>query len=408
MANKYDTMINEKWQKLINSSKPFPNIMLLGVTSCGKSSLINRVFGKEVAYVNDTDRGTTDFKTYEGKKYNLSVNLIDSKGYELSDGKKESFEEYRKLIKKKMDDDIKADPFKKIHIIWYCISVAGAVIQDYDIEIIKMLLDDPELKQRVCVVLTKCDQDDENGSDAKAIKTALKQKTKSVIPVFEVSVYPTLPLELENLMSWSAKQLDDDDLREAFIQSQVIDLKSKRNQAGIKIAFYSAAAAAIGANPISVGVADAVLLTPLQVIMATHIIKSYGMDSLVNVTKGIVGTVLVPTLGKTLAGGLVKLIPAIGPFIGSAINGTVAASVTAALGCAISQICYTSCEKIAKGEEVDFEKAFSAENIKTAVGVFEALDKNNKPNDYISDKKFDKSEIKKFTTEYVKEHGNES
>ncbi|MCM1382858.1 MAG: 50S ribosome-binding GTPase, partial [Muribaculaceae bacterium] len=156
MANNYEEMLEAEWER-INEKRIFPNIMLLGETGCGKSSLINHVFGKDLAYVNDTSRGTSEFEKYEGAEHGLGVNLIDSRGYELSNGKNESFEHYIASVKEEMDKSRKADPFGKIHIIWYCVSLSGSKFQDYDCDTIRMLLNDDELKNRVCVVLTKCD-----------------------------------------------------------------------------------------------------------------------------------------------------------------------------------------------------------------------------------------------------------
>lgn len=405
MADKYETMFNNEWEKLKSEEKPYPNIMLLGETGCGKSSLINLVFGKEIAYVNDTKRGTESFDTYEGKDHNLGVNLIDSRGYELSDGKSDTFDKYYSTIKEKMETSRKADPFKKIHIIWYCVSVTGGRFQEYDSETLKMLLKDEELKKRVCLVITKCDKDDEDGSVSQAIAEAAKDELKYNIPIFCVSSNPNLPLDLEKLTDWSMEQLDNDDLREAFVQSQIISLKAKRTSAGVKIAFYAAAAAAIGASPIPFS--DAALLTPLQITMTTHIVNSYGLGSIENITKSLIGATLIPMLGKSLAGNIIKLIPAFGQILGPVINGAVAASITTILGCAISQICFVCCEKIAKGEKVDFEEAFNSENIKSAVKTFTEIVKNKKNNEFIGTTEADSNEVSKFADAYLKENNED-
>lgn len=396
--NKYEDMIREEWEKA-NANKLFPNIMLLGETGCGKSSLINCVFGKkDLAPVNDVSRGTEGFERYEGKKHGMGVNLIDSRGYELGDER--DFDRFMNDIDQEIKNCQKADPFQKIHIIWYCISVQGSKVQPYDLQTLNRLLDEPELKNRVCVVLTKCDQDDEDGSDAKAIKEVLKKEVSGNLRTFEVSTNPDLRLELDDLIEWSADQLDDKDMREAFIASQKINLSKKRDEAGKKIAFFSAAAAAIGATPIPMS--QAALLTPLQVTMSTIIIKSYGLDSLVHIGGEVIGGILISNLGKTLAGELMKLLPGIGSTAGGVINATVASAITAALGCAISQICYMSCEKILKGEnELDvLESAFTLESIKSVMKNFDHPD-NKKNNEYFSNNTVSEHEVKAYKDSYL-------
>lgn len=397
MSNRYEEIVKSEWEKFENNGVR-PNIMLLGATGCGKSSLINVVFNANIADVNDFSRGTEKFERHDGADHGLGVNLIDSRGYELEDGENESYEKYCEAIKKEMEDSRKKDPLGKIHIIWYCISVSSGKVQDYDIEILKMLRNDPELKKRVCVVLTKCDRDTKDRSKTNAMRDVLSSEIGSTLRSFCVSNKSELRLDLEELIDWSADQVDNKDMREAFILSQTISLKAKRNQAGIVIAFYAAAAAAIGAAPIPL--AAAALLTPLQLIMSTHIIRSYGIDSFDNIAKGVVGSALIPNLGKALAGGLLKLIPGIGQVAGAIINGAVASSLTTALGCAISQICFVSCEKIAHGEQVDTSAMFSAENIKLAMSAFEGMEKDKDKNEYISSEKVDKTEVEEFAKSY--------
>lgn len=402
MADKYEEMFNKEWEKIKNEEH-LPNIMLLGESGCGKSSLINRIFTNgevEIAKVNDVKRGTEDFEPHYGKDYNMGVNLIDSRGYELSDGVSDTFESYYRAIEKKMEESRKADPFDKIHIIWYCVSVTGTTIQDYDIKTLNMLLNDDELKRRVCLVLTKTDKDKKDMSISQAIERDAKNDLKYSIPVFRVSTNPALPLDLDKLIEWSSEQLDDKDLREAFVRSQIISLKAKRNSAGVKIAFYSTAAGAIGATN-NTPVPHAALLTPLQLIMTTHIINSYGLTGIKNIAKNVVGAALIPQLGKTLAEYLWKVLPG-----GQFINAAVASSFTAALGCAISQICFVSCEKIANGEDVDFEKVFSSENISEAVDMFKELIKSKEKNDYISSDKAagNSKKAEDFAKKYIEEH----
>ncbi|MCI8537530.1 MAG: DUF697 domain-containing protein [Oscillospiraceae bacterium] len=360
MANEYEDFIRNEWEKFAQK-KLLPNIMLLGATGCGKSSLINLVFQKELARVNDVARGTEGFETYPGAKYGLGVNLIDSRGYEMEDGGGDSFSKYFESVKTKMAESRKKDPLEKIHIIWFCVSVAGEKIQDYDLETLRLLREDPELKRRVVVIATKCDEDDEDGTTAKIFRNVITEKIGNNVPMFEVSTDPSLPLDLEKLMAWSADQLDDKELKEAFVASQMISLDAKWNAAAARIAVHAGAAATIGATPIPV--ADAALLVPLQLEMSVNLIHLYGMENLGGVSKAVISNIVVTNLGRSFAGGLLKLVPITGQLIGGAINAGVAALITTALGFAISTICYESCKKIARGEEVDTSTLFSAEAI---------------------------------------------
>jgi len=375
MANRYEEIIRAEWEKFCSEeNKLLPNIMLLGATGCGKSSLINLVFGKEMAVVNDVSRGTTGFETYWGREHGMSVNLIDSRGYEMEDGSGESFSSYYNSIKEKMAESKRKDPLEKIHIIWFCISVAAGRIQVYDTQILKLLRGDSELQSRISIVLTKCDEDDEDGSAVKIFKRIIATDVGNSLPVFEVSTDANLKLDLEKLMVWSANQLDNADLKEAFVASQMMNLDAKREAAIARIGFYAVAAAGIGATPIPVS--DAALLTPLQVTMATNIIHIYGMENFASISKALIGDIVISNLGKAFAGGLLKLIPGVGAVIGGAINAGVASLITSAIGFAISEICYDSCKKITNGEYVDMSSMFDAETIQMYVKDY--MEKNKK------------------------------
>ena len=189
------------------------------------------------------------------------------------------------------------------------------------------------------------------------------------------------------------------------MQSQIISLKAKRKSAGTKIAFYAAAAAAIGAIPIPISAA--VLLTPLQITMATHIINSYGLGSIENLAKTTISATIIPMLGRTLVGNIIKVIPGIGSALGSVINGGVAASITTILGCAISQICYVCCEKIAKGETINLAEEFNADALESAIDTFTKIIKNKGKNEFISSEEVDSNKVKEFTDTYRKEYGRD-
>ena len=359
MAENYRQQVEQEWEKY-NNKAHYPNIMLLGATGCGKSSLINRVFDTNVAFVSDTGRGTTDFDIYYGEKTGMRVNLIDSMGFEMGD--RNTLNEYINSIK----NWIKKNQNKEnaVHLIWYCVQVPNMSIQDWDAEVLRTIMNEPTLKDKVALVITKCDQDDEDLSTAKAGINEARRLVGKALPAFRVTVDKKFPLDLEKLVEWSGNSIDDEDVRRMFIASQMISLKEKRKQAALIVSGAALGAGAVGAIPIPF--ADAPILTAGQVAMSAGIIACYGLNMAQGAVKGLVGSVLLSSLGKSLVGSLAKLIPG----VGSVINAAVAATITAALGAAISEISYACCKKIAKGETLLLEDAFSAEAIGEATKNF--------------------------------------
>ena len=128
------------------------NLLILGKTGTGKSSIVNALVGEDVE---ETGAGKPKTKKgifpheeeIDGKK----VVIHDSWGLEV--GKDEEWEEIinNALKEKGIDKNIK-DWF---HSVTYCIQAGGDRIEDFDLKIIKKFLDD---KYNVIVALTKSDQ----------------------------------------------------------------------------------------------------------------------------------------------------------------------------------------------------------------------------------------------------------
>ena len=128
--NKFEENINAAWKKYQSEKKDelYPNIMLLGISGAGKSSLINSVFKRNLADVSNVKPETQGFDNiYYGQKYGLSVNLIDTAGYEMNQG-----DTYGNTVNETLKNGVRNE---KIHIIWYCISIANERIEDMDIKL---------------------------------------------------------------------------------------------------------------------------------------------------------------------------------------------------------------------------------------------------------------------------------
>ncbi len=332
-----------------------PNIVVCGGTGTGKSSLINRFFGMEVAKVGSGEPITKGMNKLEQE--NIPVIIYDTEGYEISSASKGTIN-FEEKIKPEIEEMNKGVLKDQVHLVWYCISITNHRVTNYDLENIKYF---SENKMKIAVVFTQCDNDEElkdgSGKDATEFKNIIKKEFPNM-NFFETSASnKDLVLDLDKLQEWSYEALGDDKLKESFISAQKVSISSKKEVAyKIVKTFSVTVATSAGLNPLPMS--DSLLIAPQQIAMSVKISKIFGFDSFGENAKALLQSQLVSLAGKQLVTSLTKFIP----IAGQVINASVAGSMTFALGTALIEIYAKAYEDyLSTGNLPNWMELFSSE-----------------------------------------------
>ncbi|MGF7466375.1 GTPase [Alcaligenes nematophilus] len=337
-----------------------PNLMIVGGTGVGKSSLINCIFGKSIAKVGTGQPVTRGCDRYEDPEVPLVI--FDTEGYEVTEGKASAGNFQGKIIpeikqrKNKMLNE-------QIHLIWYCLSVANHRITDFDLDNLQLLTSDLDIP--VAVVLTQCDSEpidkDGNGEISKEFRKVMRENAVDCM-VFETCAAnpnqdPELELDLKKLIAWSSSSLKDDALRQSFVAAQIASLPAKRDEAMKIVATYSATtAASAGLNPVPMS--DALVIVPQQIAMAASLAKLYNFNALGEVAMSLLKGQILSLIGRQVAASLTKFIPV----LGQVINAGVAGVITGGLGLALIEVYERAIEGYLRdGKSPEWAKLLSSE-----------------------------------------------
>ncbi len=287
-----------------------PVILICGYVGCGKTTLIQSVFGK--ALVPDYRIGTPVSKTKYFDEYsNSSIRIWDSRGFEAGEREKDFLKDTRNFIQEKrktktFDDDI--------HLVWYCIQ-GNSKITKCDEHLIKDIFG----CDNTVVVITKKDTAEPHELyDKFEYLKATGISSDNIIAVSKKDDESIKQLVKRTHMLLPEAQQD------AFLAAQVMDLDWKEIKAHAVIHTATVAAASVAAFPIPGP--DAPILMTIQATMIGSLAYLYGFDK--KLIRGMVLPEIAKMTGKYLALSLTKLIPG----YGSVINSAVAATITEILG----------------------------------------------------------------------------
>lgn len=322
--------INSKIKNLKNL-----NIVVVGKTGVGKSTLINSLFRGNFAETGLGRPVTSEIRKIEKKDYPLTI--YDTPGFELSKGQQNKVKnEILEIINKGVAS---RDINKTIHCLWYCVNVGSNRTFDLsELEWLKEFSKETKITQvPIIIVLTQaCPK-----KKAAEMKMEVEKENIDIVKVVPVLAqdmdfdeeYIAKAYGLDKLIDVMSEALPSE-LQDTLqnVQKASLDAKKKYAQAAVA----TAVAASFGEGFAPIPFSDAALLVPTQVTMIATITTIFGLDVNKSLITGFVSSTIgsggATILGKSVVSNLLKLIPGIGTVAGGAISGATAGVLTTALG----------------------------------------------------------------------------
>lgn len=327
------------------------NILVIGDSGVGKSTLINAVLGEEIAESGFGDKGTTkELKVYESDV--LDFRIIDTVGFEPSFFKRmwaiNAVKKWSKNAVKEGKEN------SDINVIWFCVEGTSSKLFP---ETIKSLAKATSIYPSVpiIVVITKSYSKPEREKNIQMVKEVFeKQKNaknlKGIIPVvaliYEIDEEQFVAQEGITELIDMTYNLIPEGMQAAKKDIEAFKLNRKRSFAQTAIATFTLSAVAIAAIPIPLS--DAVLLSPLEIGEINSLAKIYGIKNDKNSKRFLNSVVEAGTVGVAAKAAInaLKAIPAIN-LAASVINAAVAGAIVLGIG----EVCVYTYEQIYLGNK---------------------------------------------------------
>ena len=315
------------------------NLAVFGKTGVGKSTLVNAVFGRDVAATgvgSPVTRGLVYYRHPDG-----FLGLYDSEGFETGTAGDAIVDGLRRLIA----DHRSRAVSEQIHAVWYLVRWSDRRFERAQEQFVRELA---ALGLPVILVMTQVpSRDGEVHPEAVEFADYIASLGLPIRPHGRVVLTNALSDTFTQSPVFGLQDLLDDtylvipEVAEAALTAaQTLDIGRKKKAVAAIINQAVVVAAGVGATPIPF--ADAALLVPNQVTMIARITAAYGLPPNRSKALATAGSVVL-TGGATMAGryavtSLLKFVPG-GAIAGSAISATVAGALTKAVGVAWSQVC---------------------------------------------------------------------
>ncbi len=315
------------------------NLAVFGKTGVGKSTLVNAVFGRDVARTgvgSPVTKGLVYYRHPDG-----FLGLYDSEGFETGTAGDAIVAGLRSLVEQHRAKAVD----EQIHAVWYLVRWSDRRFEQGQEQFVRALA---ALGLPVILVLTQVpNRDGQVHPEALEFARYIEGLDLPISPHGRVLLTNALTDPFSGSPVYGLQSLLDVTYEvipaaaeAALTAAQVLDVGRKKKAVAAIIKQAVVVAAGVGATPIPF--ADAALLVPNQVTMIARITAAYGLPPSRSRALATAGSVVL-TGGATMAGryavtSLLKFVPG-GAVAGSAISATVAAALTKAVGHAWARVC---------------------------------------------------------------------
>ncbi len=323
----------EKMCEVIKKEKPIMNILLIGATGVGKSSLINGLFGQEVAKAGVGKSLTQHLEKYVDEEKGLI--LWDTKGIEAKD-----YQNTMESLKKEMEDSFKTlDEKRAIDVAYLCVKETSSRVEEREKELLNLT---KEWNIPTIIIFTNT-QEKVGDAFVKEAQKIINEEwgfggfIKVYVRVNSVAYSfrgMEVPIEgLKELVDETKKCLIDakKNKEKHFLLIQKANIQA-RKQAMIDESKTIIHVASGAAGLIPIPFSDALAIAPIQAGMIYKMNDAFGVkmkDSIAtSLITGLLGVTAVVQVGRTLVSGFLKFIPV----VGSVAGGATAAVITEGIG----------------------------------------------------------------------------